>query len=163
MDRGIIGASRAYRDVYLMDPEQDPDAPSWRVELDDESIDQLVAKVGSAVDRARALGERAREASTPEERAEVARMTARLQKRVITAFIGPEGYDALLAWMGGGEPVDPERHTVQLGDVFAYFMQMLADVAGNRRLVECGIRIDRDAGNVAELNRAARRAKKKRK
>ena len=118
---------RAYEDVFFEDPEENPDTPRFRVWFDDKHIEEYLAKVGNAIDRAQANEQMAREADTPEKVAEANAAQARLMKRTISAFIGTEGWEQLLAWMGGDEgPIAPEENIRILGEVFATFLNMLA-------------------------------------
>ena len=79
---------RAYEDVFFEDPEENPDTPRFRVWFDDKHIEEYLAKVGNAIDRAQANEQMAREADTPEKAAEANAAQARLMKRTISAFIG---------------------------------------------------------------------------
>ena len=45
---------RAYEDVFFEDPEENPDTPRFRVWFDDKHIEEYLAKVGNAIDRAQA-------------------------------------------------------------------------------------------------------------
>jgi len=106
----------------------------------------------------------AREADTPEKAAEANAAQARLMKRTISAFIGTEGWEQLLAWMGGDEgPIAPEENIRILGEVFATFLNMLARHATSEQLMACGLAYSERADQVHALNRAQRRAKAKRK
>ncbi|WP_417801705.1 hypothetical protein [Thermophilibacter provencensis] len=150
----VLNVTRDYEDVYLQDPEEHPEAPRYRVRFDDASIDAMLAKIGDALDRARGLERRAAEASTDEERAEVARVTAHLQRRVIVAVIGPEGYDDVLRLVGDGEPADPETHVVQLGEVFAQLMDLVSRRASSEKLREYSLHAYREgerARKVADM------------
>lgn len=155
---------RAYEDVFFEDPEENPDTPRFRVWFDDKSIEGYLAKVGNAIDRAQANEEMAREADTPEKAAEANAAQARLMKRTVSAFIGTDGWEELLAWMGGDEgPIVPEENIRILGEVFAAFLNMLARHATSEQLIACGLAYEDRAGQVRALNRAQRRAKGKRK
>ena len=59
---------RAYEDVFFEDPEENPDTPRFRVWFDDKHIEEYLAKVGNAIDRAQANEQMAREADTPRRR-----------------------------------------------------------------------------------------------
>lgn len=138
---------RAYEDVFFEDPEENPDTPRFRVWFDDKHIEEYLAKVGNAIDRAQANAAQ-----------------ARLMKRTISAFIGTEGWEQLLAWMGGDEgPIAPEENIRILGEVFATFLNMLARHATSEQLMACGLAYSERADQVQALNRAQRRAKAKRK
>lgn len=146
---------RAYEDVFFEDPEENPDTPRFRVWFDDKHIEEYLAKVGNAIDRAQANEQMAREANAAQ---------ARLMKRTISAFIGTEGWEQLLAWMGGDEgPIAPEENIRILGEVFATFLNMLARHATSEQLMACGLAYSERADQVQALNRAQRRAKAKRK
>lgn len=146
---------RAYEDVFFEDPEENPDTPRFRVWFDDKHIEEYLAKVGNAIDRAQANEQMAREADAAQ---------ARLMKRTISAFIGTEGWEQLLAWMGGDEgPIAPEENIRILGEVFATFLNMLARHATSEQLMACGLAYSERADQVQALNRAQRRAKAKRK
>lgn len=154
----------AYEDVFFEDPEENPDTPRFRVWFDDKHIEEYLAKVGNAIDRAQANEQMAREADTPEKAAEANAAQARLMKRTISAFIGTEGWEQLLAWMGGDEgPIAPEENIRILGEVFATFLNMLARHATSEQLMACGLAYSERADQVQALNRAQRRAKAKRK
>ncbi len=103
----ISKVARAYEDVWLDDPAENPGTPHWRVPFDDESVEGYLAKVSSAIDRAQDNERRAEAATTPEERRAANEAQVRLIKRVVSAFIGTDGWDELLRWLGDGEPVDP--------------------------------------------------------
>lgn len=135
----IINATRAYEDVYLEDPAENPDTPRFRVWLDDRSIEEMLGKIKDAVDRAQEISRRDAEAKTDEERAEVNRMMARHQRRVISAVIGADGYRTVLEWMGGGEAIDPDTHVRQLGEVYGALLTMVARKATSEQLRECGM------------------------
>lgn len=131
---------RAYEDVYFEDPEENPDTPRFRVWFDDKHIEEYLAKVGTAIDRAQANEQMAREADTPEKVAEANAAQTRLMKRTVSAFIGTEGWEELLAWMGGDEgPIVPEENIRILGEVFAAFLNMLARHATSEQLIACGL------------------------
>ena len=78
---------RAYEDVFFEDPEENPDTPRFRVWFDDKHIEEYLAKVGNAIDRAQANEQMAREADTPEKAAEANAAQARLMKRTISALV----------------------------------------------------------------------------
>ena len=129
---------RAYEDVFFEDPEENPDTPRFRVWFDDKHIEEKAAEANAA--------------------------QARLMKRTISAFIGTEGWEQLLAWMGGDEgPIAPEENIRILGEVFATFLNMLARHATSEQLMACGLAYSERADQVQALNRAQRRAKAKRK
>ena len=156
-----LSLSRVYEDVFLEDPKENPDAPRWRVDFSDEAIEGYVAKVAAALDRTPDLERQMAAAKSDGERDEGARSLARLYKRVITAFIGPEGYDALLSWMGGGERITEERYTMQLGEVFAAFLTMLGRHASREQLLACGEYYSGLAPKVAAANRGGGRKRRK--
>lgn len=135
----ILRLQRPYEDIYFEDPEDNPDTPRFRVFFDDESIDALLAKVSNAIDRAQSLNRKLDQAQTDEQRAEITQMMVHLEKRVIVAFIGTDGYDRLLSWMGDGEPIDPAKHTSMLGEVMASFLMLLGRKATNENLRRCGL------------------------
>lgn len=68
---------RAYEDVFFEDPEENPDTPRFRVWFDDKHIEEYLAKVGNAIDRAQANEQMAREADTPEKAARPTPWTSR--------------------------------------------------------------------------------------
>ena len=85
-------------------------------------------------------------------------------KRTVSAFIGTEGWEELLAWMGGKDgPIVPEENIRILGEVFATFLNMLGRYATSEQLMACGLMYNERAEQVQALNRAQRRAKGKRK
>ena len=170
----IINATRAYEDVYLEDPAENPQTPSFRVWLDDESIEGMLGKVADAIDRAQAIDRMSREAAADGERAEAVKALARLQKRVISAIIGADGYRTVLEWMGDGEAVDPEKHVRQLGEVFAALLTMLGRKATSEQLRACGAYYTAESRKTTEFmaaqrasgrqqSRAAKGGKKRRK
>lgn len=149
----ILRQSRPYEDISFDDPEENPDTPTFRVYFDDESIDAILSKVSNAIDRAQILDRKAKAASTPEERAEVTEMMVHLQKRVIVAFVGADGYQQLLEWMGDGEAIDPHRYVGALGEVFAQLMMLLGRKATNEQLRACGLYYSHESKKTAEFLR----------
>ncbi len=150
----ILRMSRPYEDIYFDDPEDDPGTPRFRVYFDDDSVEEMLGKVSDAIDRAQSLGRKAKEADTPEERAEATETMVRLQKRVISAFIGTDGYQELLEWMGGGEAVDPAKHVVAMGEVFAQLMMLLGRKATSEQLRACGLYYSQEGRKTAEFLRS---------
>lgn len=160
----VLSIKRAYEDVYLDDPEESPDTPHWRVDFSDEAVDGYLAKVGNAIDRAQGIVRKAEAAQTDEERAELRDMLVHLQRRVIVTFVGDEGYEAILEWMGGGERIEPADYTNQLGEVFAAFMLMLGRHATNEQLRACGMYYASENSKTKAFLQEGRKAKgKKRK
>lgn len=140
----------------------------WRIATDDKSIEDMIAKIGNAVDRAHILVEKEAEAETDEERREANDMIVRLQKRVITAIIGADGYRDVLTYIGDGEPCDPSENIRNIGEVFAALCVWLYERCTSKQLREMGVYFqredDRMGGKWVPDNRASRRAKgKKRK
>ena len=125
--------------MYFDDPETNPDTPHFRIWFDDENIDALLRKVSNAIDRAQGLERKIINADNEEERAEVTQMMVHLQKRVIVSFIGSDGYQRLLEWMGGGNAIDPSKYIGALGEIFAQFMMLLGRKATNEQLRSCGL------------------------
>lgn len=138
----ILNATRAYEDVYLEDPKENPDTPRFRVWLDDRSIEEMLGKIKDAVERAQEMGRLSQEEETDEDRERINKMLARHQRRVISAVIGPDGYQGILEWMGDGEAVDPETHVRQLGEVYGALLTMVARKATSEKLRECGLHFD---------------------
>lgn len=154
----ILKASRPYEDIYFEDPAENPDTPHFRVWFDDESVEAMLGKVANAIDRAQSLSAKAAAAKTDEERAEVTKMMVHLQRRVIVAFIGQEGYQSLLEWMGGGEAIDPAKFTGQLGEVFAQFLMLLGRRATNEQLRACGLYYSQETAKTKAFLQAQRKA-----
>lgn len=153
----ILRLSRPYEDIYFEDPEENPGTPRFRVYFDDESIDELLGKVSNAIDRAQSIDRKLGAAESAEERAELADMMAHLEKRVIVAFIGAEGYDRLLEWMGDGEPIDPSMHTSMLGEVMASLLMMLGRKATNEQLRRCGLYYSQESAQTKAFLQAQRK------
>lgn len=153
----ILKASRPYEDIYFDDPAENPDTPRYRVWFDDGSMEAMLGKVANAIDRAQSLSAKAAAAKTDEERAEVTKMMVHLQKRVIVAFIGQEGYQSLLEWMGGGEAIDPATFTGQLGEVFAQFLMLLGRRATNEQLRACGLYYSQESAKTKAFLQAQRK------
>lgn len=135
----ILRISRPFEDVYFEDPNDNPDTPRYRVYFDDGSIETMLSKVSDAIDRAQSIQRKLDKAENEEDRAELIEMMTHLEKRVIVAFIGIEGYDQLLKWMGDGEPIEPSKYTSMLGEVMASFLMMLGRKATNEQLRRCGL------------------------
>ena len=150
----ILRMSRPYEDIYFEDPMDNPSTPRFRVYFDDRSIEEMLGKVANAIDRAQSLDRKAKAAGTPDERAEVTEMMVHLQKRVIVAFIGPDGYQKLLEWMGDGEAIDPAKHVSALGEVFAQLMMLLGRKATNEQLRSCGLYYSQESKKTAEFLRS---------
>ncbi len=150
----IIGAKKAYEDIWLEDPATNPDTPHWRIPMDDKSIDALMRKVGNAIDRAHALSQQEAGALTEDEATEAREQIVRLQKRVIVAFLGVEGYDEILRWLSSDDnPVDPKDHIIAIGDVFAALLLVLEDRATSKRLRKAGEILEREADKARKRPR----------
>lgn len=157
----IIGARRKVERVYLADPKKYPDAPSWEVDFGDASINRIRSIIADAVKRVKWLSDEksAKELQGDEDGArKLTEDMARLQKRVVQAFVGHDGYEQTLAWLGGGERVDPLDCVTQMGDIMAALMLMFAERAGNDRLVELGD----DMRKRARRGKAGKKQKKQR-
>lgn len=157
----ILDIKRAYEDVYLADPMDDPDTPHWRVDFSDAAIDGYLANVRDAIDRAQSLTRAMDAAEDAEGLASATQSLAKLEERVIATFIGTDGYEELLTWMGGGERIDPAGYTTQLGEVFAVFMGMLGRYVTNEKLRDCGIYYGEQGKRTKAFLQAARKGKKK--
>lgn len=155
----ILRDARPYEDIYFEDPEENPGTPRFRVWFDDRSIEAMLGKVATAIDRAQSINRKLEGAQTEEERAEQAKAMANLEKRVIAAFIGTDGYEQLLAWMGDGEPVDPMLHTSMLGEVMASFLSLLGRKATNQQLRACGLLYAREGAKTKAFLQEQRKAK----
>lgn len=157
----VIGARKSTETVYLADPAEHPGAPSWEVDMSDAGVDRIRAIVGDAVERVRYLTD---EKSALEAQGDAEGMrraaedAARLERRVISAFIGREGYDEALRWIAG-EGADPLQHISAMGDVMAALLLMLADHAGNERLAEVGRVYGRKAAKAGRKKGKGKRAK----
>lgn len=156
----ILRVARPYEDIYFEDPAENPDTPRFRVWFDDDNIEAMLGKVSNAIDRAQSLQRSLESAQTPEQRAEVTQTMVHLEKRVIVAFIGPDGYDALLEWMGGGERVDPARFTSMLGEVMATFLTLLGRKATNEQLRSCGLYYSQESAKTKAFLQAQRKGAK---
>lgn len=152
----ILRAARPYEDVFLDDPADNPDARRFRVWFDDENVELMLAKVADAIDRAQSINSAIDAAENREQRAEAVKTMAKLEKRVIVAFIGADGWDALLDWMGGGEPVDPEECTIALGEVMAQLLMMLGRKATSEQLRRCGLYYSQENAMTKALLQAQR-------
>ncbi|OUP37964.1 hypothetical protein [Olsenella sp. An188] len=157
----ILKASRPYEDIYFEDPVENPDTPHFRVWFDDESMEAMLGKVANAIDRAQSLNAKAATARSDEDRAEVTQMMVHLQKRVIVAFIGADGYQRLLEWMGDGEAIDPAKYTSALGEVFAQFLMLLGRRATNEQLRACGLYYSQESAKTKAFLQAQRKAPSK--
>lgn len=160
----VLKLSRPYEDVYFDDPEENPGTPRFRVYFDDRSIERLLGKVASAIDRAQEIDRKIEGARSDEERAEATEAMVHLEKRVIVAFIGPDGYDALLEWMGDGSPIDPDENINMLGEVMAQLLMLLGEKATNEQLRRCGAYFKDSARTASALGapRPGKRGGKKR-
>jgi hypothetical protein len=136
----------------------------WKIRTDDKSMDSMLKMVGNAIDRAQALTEKSDEAQTEEELAETNRAIVHLQKRVISAIVGADGYDELLLYIGGGKPADPAENIVNIGDVFGALCVWLYERCTAKQLREAGVMFqgerERTQGQWMPDNRASRRKKK---
>lgn len=152
----ILRISRPFEDVYFEDPNDNPDTPRYRVYFDDGSIETMLSKVSDAIDRAQSIQWKLDKAENEEDRAELIEMMTHLEKRVIVAFIGIEGYDQLLKWMGDGEPIDPSKYTSMLGEVMASFLMMLGRKATNEQLRKCGLYYSQESAKTKAFLQAQR-------
>lgn len=152
----ILRISRPFEDVYFEDPNDNPDTPRYRVYFDDGSIETMLSKVSDAIDRAQSIQRKLDKAENEEDRAELIEMMTHLEKRVIVAFIGIEGYDQLLKWMGDGEPIEPSKYTSMLGEVMASFLMMLGRKATNEQLRRCGLYYSQESAETKAFLQAQR-------
>lgn len=152
----ILRISRPFEDVYFEDPNDNPDTPRYRVYFDDDSIETMLSKVSDAIDRAQSIQRKLDKAENEEDRAELIEMMTHLEKRVIVAFIGIEGYDQLLKWMGDGEPIEPSKYTSMLGEVMASFLMMLGRKATNEQLRRCGLYYSQESAKTKVFLQAQR-------
>ena len=152
----ILRISRPFEDVYFEDPNDNPDTPRYRVYFDDGSIETMLSKVSDAIDRAQSIQWKLDKAENEEDRAELIEMMTHLEKRVIVAFIGIEGYDQLLKWMGDGEPIEPSKYTSMLGEVMASFLMMLGRKATNEQLRRCGLYYSQESAKTKAFLQAQR-------
>lgn len=152
----ILRISRPFEDVYFEDPNDNPDTPRYRVYFDDGSIETMLSKVSDAIDRAQSIQRKLDKAENEEDRAELIEMMTHLEKRVIVAFIGIEGYDQLLKWMGDGEPIEPSKYTSMLGEVMASFLIMLGRKATNEQLRRCGLYYSQESAKTKAFLQAQR-------
>lgn len=157
----ILRLSRPYEDIYFDDPEDNPDTPRFRVFFDDDGIDEMLRKVADAIDRAQSIDKKLQAAQTEEERAELTEMMTHLEKRVIVAFIGIEGYDQLLKWMGDGEPINPSKYTSMLGEVMASFLMLLGRKATNEQLRRCGLYYSQESAKTKAFLQEQRKSQPK--
>lgn len=125
----------------------------WAVKTDDKSLEQMLHLVGNAMDRAGEYSQKAAEAETPEDIAELNEMSVRLFRRTISAIIGPEGYQDVLTYIGDGEPCDPANNIANIGEVFASLCTWLYSRCTSKQLREAGVYFEAES-------RKARRAKK---
>lgn len=153
----ILRLSRPYEDIYFEDPEDNPDTPRFRVFFDDDGIEEMLRKVSDAIDRAQSIDKKLQAAQTAEDRAELTEMMTKLEKRVIVAFIGADGYDQLLEWMGDGEPIDPSKYTSMLGEVMASFLMLLGRKATNEHLRKCGLYYSNESAQTKAFLQAQRK------
>lgn len=149
--------SRPYEDVCFEDPQDNPDTPRFRIWFDDKGIDAMLSKVANAIDRASSLNRKLQEAQDEGQRAEITQMMVHLEKRVIVAFIGADGYDRLLEWMGDGQPIDPALYTSMLGEVMATFLTLLGRKATNEQLRRCGLYYSRESAQTKAFLQAQRK------
>lgn len=130
----IIGATKVYEDIYLDDPKENPSTPHWRVSFDDKNCDRLLNVVSNAFLRIPELTKTA-EGGNEAESASATDEIVDLQRRVIVAFIGDDGYNEVLTFIGDDEaPADPRESIIALGNVFAAFMNLLDERASSRKL-----------------------------
>ncbi len=151
---------------YINIPDDDGETLyEWGVKTDDESLQTMLVRVGNAFERAKQLSDAADAATTPEELEAANAEIVKLQKRVISAIIGPDGYEDILEYIGDGEKVDPSKHIRTIGDVFGSLCVWLYERCTSKQLREAGIYFEgeqrRMGGKWAPNNRKARRSKKK--
>lgn len=138
----------------------------WTVQTDDDNLNRTLNMVGNAMIRAQEMTEMQSAAKTPEEIEKANGDLVKLQKRVISAIIGADGYQDVLCYIGDGEPCDPAKNIVNIGDVFGALCVWLYEHCTSKQLRDAGIYFDGEKKNAQWRpdNRAARRAKgKKRK
>lgn len=137
----------------------------WEVATDDKSIEQMLSKIGSSLDRAHTLVDKEAKAKNDEERAEANAMIVRLQKRVITSVIGSQGYLDVLEYIGGEYgPADPSENIRNIGDIFAALCVFVYERCTSKQLREVGVYFEREekrtGGKWTPDNRKTRRTQK---
>lgn len=139
----VINLGRQVETITVPD-EDGTVACEWKVPTDDGSLDLMVSQVAAALEAY------ANDGSVEE--------AVHLQRRVITAVIGEDGYSDVLAYIGGGEPADPSVNVANIGDVFAGLLVWLYDHVGQQRLVEAASMFTRQSAKAAKVAKAARSA-----
>lgn len=155
---------RINRQTEIIKVEDDGEALyEWEVPTDDASVERMLGLVGSAIQSAATLTSAQDGAKTEEERDKATADLVKLQKRVISAIIGPDGYTDVLTYIGDGKPCDPKKNIVNIGDVFGALCVWLYERCTAKQLREAGVYFERER-TIKQPNRATRRqGKKKRK
>ena len=141
-------------------------ACEWKIATDDASMEKRLRMVGDAMDRFAAIQAKIDKAGEDAEAAKEAKAAmARLMKRTVSAIIGADGWNDVLAYIGDGEPCDPEKNIANIGEVFAALVTWLYEHCTSKQLREVGVLFEREqkrtGGKWAPDNRASRRAKPK--
>ena len=166
MERTTLQVARKQEAICIAGPDGEP-LYEWLVSTDDASLQRMLNKVGNSFDRARDLAAKAEGAATPEEAREANEETVKLQKRVISAIVGEQGYQDILEYIGDGEPVDPYDYIIVIGDVFGALCVWLYERCTSKQLRDAGVYIQGEAARLRRGTRkpayTAKRGKKKRK
>lgn len=139
-------------------------AYAWEVETDDKSITKTLNMVGGAMDKFSALQTSIDNAENDEERKQQEEAMTRLLKRCITAIIGGNGYNDVLAYIGGDYgAADPSENIVNLGEVFAALCTWLYEHCTSKQLREVGVYFESEQKRAGGRWAPAVRKSKKRK
>lgn len=117
----------------------------WAVATDDKSVTRMLNRLANAVARAEGVSAALDSAQGTEDVQVATDNVVALQKAAIEAVIGGAGYQDVLAYMGGGDPVDPACHIVALGDVMAALCAWVYDHCSLKTAREATARIVGDA------------------
>lgn len=132
------------------------------IPTDDASIDRMVSMVGNAMDRFASIQKTIDEATgsgDEDKAAEATDAMVRLERRVITAIVGEDGYEAILALMSDdGEQVDPAENIVNVGEVLAGLVTWLYEHCTSKQLREAGVYAQRQSKSMPKKRK--RKAKR---
>lgn len=132
------------------------------IPTDDASIDRMLSMVGNAMDRFASIQRTIDEATDqgdPEKADKATDAMVRLERRVITAIVGEDGYEAILALMSDdGEQVDPAENIVNVGEVLAGLVTWLYEHCTSKQLREAGVYVQRQSKSMPKKRK--RKAKR---
>lgn len=155
----IIQLNRKTETITVADSYGNP-VLSWEIPTDDKSMEAMLQKVASSLDRFSAVQKQIDEALDEGEEARAKDAMAHLIQRVVSAILGADAWQQILAYIGDGEPVDPRDYIIDLGEILAALVTWLYHHCTSEQLRAAGALFDEVNATEWKPNTAAKPKKK---